>query len=372
MKLLFMIPNLSHGGAEKVLVNLVNHMDKEKYDITVMTLFDVGVNKQYLNHEIKYKYVFRHMPRGNIHMLKLFTSKRLYKYCIKDKYDVVISYLEGPTARIVSGCTDDSTKLVSWIHIEQKNRRIACKAFRSFNEALKCYCCYDKTVCVSEEVMKDFRMLFSDVKNTSVLYNTIESDYIHERSKECIEEKSFTDYTGIRLCMVGKITKHKGVMRMAHIHKRMIEKGYDHRVYVLGIGDDRERIEKYLKENNLSDSFIFLGYNTNPYKYVTKSDVLVCASSSEGFSTAVTEALIVGTPVVTTRCAGMSELLGENNEYGIITENSEEALEKGIEKILADSEMLREYKNKALERGKLFETEKTVRAVEEMLDNLVK
>ena len=45
-KVLFLIPNLAHGGAEKVLVNLANNMDKTKFDVTVQTLFDVGVNRQ--------------------------------------------------------------------------------------------------------------------------------------------------------------------------------------------------------------------------------------------------------------------------------------------------------------------------------------
>ena len=62
-KVLFMIHDLMHGGAEKVLVNLVNNMDKEKYDITVLTLFDVGVNKQFLAEHIRYKTVFRKMFR---------------------------------------------------------------------------------------------------------------------------------------------------------------------------------------------------------------------------------------------------------------------------------------------------------------------
>ena len=47
-KILFFIPNLMHGGAEKVLVNLVNNLHIEKYDITLQTLFDIGVNKKYL------------------------------------------------------------------------------------------------------------------------------------------------------------------------------------------------------------------------------------------------------------------------------------------------------------------------------------
>ena len=54
-KVLFLIHDLGQGGAEKVLVNLVNNMDIEKFDITVMTLFDVGVNRQFLNKYIKYK-----------------------------------------------------------------------------------------------------------------------------------------------------------------------------------------------------------------------------------------------------------------------------------------------------------------------------
>lgn len=58
----------------------------------------------------------------------------------------------------------------------------------------------------------------------------------------------------------------------------------------------------------------------------------VCSSRREGFSTAVTEALIVGTPVVSTNCSGAYELLGKNNEYGIVTENNEDALYEGIKK----------------------------------------
>lgn len=55
-KILFFIPNLMHGGAEKVLVNLVNNLHIEKYDITLQTLFDIGVNKKYLKKNIRYKY----------------------------------------------------------------------------------------------------------------------------------------------------------------------------------------------------------------------------------------------------------------------------------------------------------------------------
>ena len=54
-KILFAIPTLGGGGAERVLVNLVNSLDNSKYEITVFALFDGGVNKQYLNSNIRYK-----------------------------------------------------------------------------------------------------------------------------------------------------------------------------------------------------------------------------------------------------------------------------------------------------------------------------
>ena len=53
-KILFLIPNLAHGGAERVLVNLANNLDSQKYDVTVQTLFNVGVNRQYLQPHVHY------------------------------------------------------------------------------------------------------------------------------------------------------------------------------------------------------------------------------------------------------------------------------------------------------------------------------
>lgn len=135
-KVLFFIPNLIHGGAEKVLVNLVNNLDKKKYDITLQTIFDVGVNKQYLDKNIKYTFVFKKLFRGSTTIFKLFSPKFLYKYLIKDKYDIVISYLEGPTARIISGCYYKSKK-INWIHTEMKDFDKFSVGFR-VNVKLKC------------------------------------------------------------------------------------------------------------------------------------------------------------------------------------------------------------------------------------------
>lgn len=368
-KILFMIHDLGQGGAEKVLVNLVNNMNQEKFDITVMSLFGGGVNEQFLKKEIKYQTVFSKSFPGNSHLMKLYSPEQLHRVFIKENYDIEVSYLEGPSARIISGCPHKDTKLISWIHVEQHTKECAAGAFRSYKESVSCYQRFDKTVCVSEDVKKDFLKLYPDIENAVVLYNTNETDKILKMKDEDVEEGVFLD-NEIRLCGVGKILPNKGFDKLARIHKRLRDEGYPVNTYVLGKGPEKEKIQKYLSENQLEDSFTFLGYQINPYKYMAKCDLFVCTSVAEGFSTAATEALIVGVPVVTTPVAGMRELIGENNLCGIVSEQSENSVYENIRKLLDCPILLEEYKKNAFMRGKDFSTGATVAAVEKMLQEL--
>lgn len=79
IKILFMIPNLGHGGAERVLVNLVNNMDRSKFNVTVMTLYDEGVHRDTLASHISYQTCFKRSFSGVAHILKLFSPRFLYR-----------------------------------------------------------------------------------------------------------------------------------------------------------------------------------------------------------------------------------------------------------------------------------------------------
>lgn len=370
IKVLFLIHDLGAGGAEKVLVNLVNHMDSTKFDITVMALFGGGVNEQFLKPGIRYIKAFEHTIRGNRILMKLLTPEQLHRWLIKEHYDIEVSYLEGPSARIISGCTSKDTKKVSWIHVEQKTLKAASRAFRSEAEAKECYSRFERTVCVSGTVMKDFTSLFEVHSPCEVLYNTVESETILEKSRETVEE--LHQNSKIKLITAGTLKPSKGYERLLRIIKKLQQDGAQAELYILGRGPLKDELEEYVAENGLSDNVVFLGYRTNPYKYVANCDLYVCASFAEGFSTAATEALIVGTPVCTVEVSGMKEMLGENNEYGIVTGNDEEALYQGIKQLLDDRELLQHYKKQAELRGASFCTEKTVNAVELMLSDLAK
>ena len=164
----------------------------------------------------------------------------------------------------------------------------------------------------------------------------------------------------------------KFVVNIANLYKgqgldvnELINEGLDFDLWILGEGEDRQKLEKYISENNLCENVKMLGFQNNPYPFIKSADLLVCSSNYEGFSTFVTEGLILGKPVVTTDCSGMYELLGEN-EYGLITENDDKAFENGLRKMLSDPVMLSDYTEKAKLRGKQFSKEKLTAETEKL------
>ena len=363
--MLFLIHDLGRGGAEKVLVNLVNNMDPEQFDISVIALFGGGVNEQYLEKYIRYRAVFPRMIPGNTHLMKLLSPQALHMLFVREHYDIEVSYLEGPSARVISGCPDRETKLVCWIHVEQKNREKVARSFRSYEEALQCYDCFDRLVGVSETVREDFLRLIPTHVPMDVLYNTNESEMIKKLSSEAVEDDLFPTDT-IKLVGVGRLVKTKGFDRLLRIFRALLAEGYPAHLYLLGVGPEEETLRGFVRENELQNSVSFLGYQTNPYRYVSRCDLFVCASHAEGFSTAATEALILGVPVCTTEVSGMREMLGDS-EYGLITENSDEALYEGLKRLLSEPSLLKHYRSKAGERGERFSTGNTVKAVEDFL-----
>lgn len=366
IKVLFLIPNLAHGGAERVLVNLVNHMDYSEFDITVQTMFDVGIYRGELNKAVKYIGGFPWYFRGNTLVYKMFSPKMLFKLYIKEEYDVIVSYLEGPSARVVYGASGYSGKRICWVHVEFGEQAYFSKVFRNINEAQECYQSFDRIICVSNTVKQDFQKMVKVDSPVDVLFNTVETDVIQFRADENVDDIVFSE-NEINIISVAKLMKVKGYDRLARICKRLIENGFPVHVYLIGKGEEQGNLESLVKKLGLGQRFTFVGFRDNPYKYVKKADLYVCSSHMEGFSTAVSEALIIGTPVVSTKCSGAEELLGYNNEYGIVTENDEDALYQGIKKIISEQGLLLHYKKQAAIRGAKFSTEETVKAVERML-----
>ncbi len=368
-KILFFIPTLADGGAERVLVNLVNRMDRSKYKITVQTLFDVGRYKKELAEDIEYKYNFKKQFKGNTRIFRLFSKEFLFKHLVKGDYDIIVSYLESPTTRIVAGCENPDIKLVSWVHNEMRDYNDFLVSFRNADERAECYAKFDENVFVSQTSMTSFQK-YLDLKNCRVIYNTIDSDRIRKMADEKVEDIPF-NADCINLISVGRLINQKGYMRLLRIFNRLVcDDQFDNlRLVILGDGHLRDDLEKFISDNNLSSKVLLPGFKENPYKYVKSADLFVCSSLHEGYSTAVTESLIVGTPVITTLCSGMEELLCDG-KCGIITDNDEEALYVALKELIKNKLDIEKWAEKALIRGKDFSADKTVLDAQNLFDNI--
>ena len=366
IKILFLIHDLGYGGAEKVLVNLANNLNKTKYDVTVKTLFDVGENRKFLNKDVHYIGGLKNVFRGNATLMKFIPAKLLSRFVVKGNYDIVVAFLEGPVSRIVSAY---SGKKVAWIHTDFENIKQAASHYWSYNEMCKCYNSYNRVICVSKTVKNKLELLVDLTVPCEVLYNVNDTDAIIELAKSQQNVIVKMDSV-INIVSVGRLIPLKRFDVLINIHKKLLSQNIRNNLFIFGEGSEHQKLQKMIDDNNLNDSCKLLGFNENPYKYISNADLFICSSNREGFSTAVTEALVVGTPVVSTDVSGAKELLGENNEYGIVTEVNEDALYDGVYTMLTEKGLLEHYKGQAEIRGKTFNKEKTTKAVEEMLENL--
>lgn len=348
--LLFLIPSLAHRGAERALVNLVNSLDAERYHITVQMLFDVGELRGELAQHVEYRGGLPFLFRGNVLLMKLFTPSQLYRMVVRRRYDVVVSYLEGACTRIISGCPYPDSKKIAWVHIEQPDVASFAYCYRSREEAVRCYGRFDQIVAVSQTVQACIDSFTS--RSSIVIHNLIDHQRILSMSKVAMPDLPF--FSELNIVSVGALTPQKGYDRLIEVHRRLMQAGIRHHVYVIGRGGEEAVLRHQIESAGVSETFHLLGFRANPYPYLIAADLFVCSSRQEGYSTAVTEALILGKPVVSTRCSGADDLLGAKQEYGIVTANSSDGLFEGILRILTTPGLLLHYAKKAQCRTSLF------------------
>ena len=367
IKILFLIHDLGGGGAEKVLVNLVNNMDQKKFDVTVLSLFAGGVNEQYLKPFIRYKYIFSKMIPGNSKLMKLLAPEKLHQLFIRDQYDIEVAYLEGPSTRIISGSSNADAKKIAWVHSTISSEKAFSASYRNFREAKSCYEQFNRIAFVSEDCKVAFEEVCHIKDRNIVVSNVLDTDEIIRKAAQKADITAHRDT--VKMISVGKLLESKGCDRLLRIADRLKKDRINFCLYFLGSGTYEKKMLNYIQAHKLHENVKILGYVENPYKYLSSCDLFVCASYSEGFSTATLEAIITGTPICTVDVSGMKEMLGEG-EYGLITENNEEALYQGIKQLILDPQLLEYYKHQAAVRSKDFYKEKTVERIEEIFKEI--
>ena len=124
--------------------------------------------------------------------------------------------------------------------------------------------------------------------------------------------------------------------------KLLAEQGVEARWYVLGEGDQRDKLERLIAASQLEERFYLLGAVDNPYPYLQQADLYVHASGFEGKSIAIQEAQILGKAILVSDCNGNREQVVSGAD-GEICPLSAEAVSAAIRRMLSDEELCRRY-----------------------------
>ncbi len=373
--ILFFIESLSGGGAEKVLVTLLRHLDYSKYEVTLMTLVDTGVLRGDVDmSKLHYKPVIREAKSFWQQICNIIKYKLIYQYLPcglvnrwiipQSGIDAYIAFTEGFSTKLLSYTPK---KKFAWVHADLKSDPWTIKShiYRDFLEEQKVYNRYDKVACVSktvEKVMKDYYGL----KSTVTIYNPIDKNVILQKAKQPIDIKLPSSF---KIVSVGRLVYQKGYNRLISVIGKLKQEGKDVQLYIIGEGSERKHLESLIHNEGLQEVVHLVGFLNNPYALMSKMDLFVCSSIAEGFSLVIAEAMILGLPVLSTDCAGPNELL-DHGKFGILVDNDETKLYEGLRELIDNSALLDQLKQKSLERSQSFGLANTISTFDDLVESI--
>lgn len=373
------VENLYGGGVQKVLQTLLSHLDRERFTLTLWSVRKETLQRGVYPQDIDYAYLFETVHEGDSPLKRIarktknkirllvyyhFSPAVFYRLFVRKRYDIAIAFMEGYPTRLVSGAPA-GTRRLAWVHTDLENNPWTACAFRSPEEEKACYRRFDKVVCLSrriEEVMvSSFRMKGKTVR----LWNPIDRGQILDASRKGLPE-AFRKTGRLRLVSLGSLWPVKGYGRLLRCFRRLKDEGLDGELFLAGEGEERGKLSAYIRENGLEGDVFLTGFLENPFPLLASADIYVCSSLAEGLNTAVTEALVLGRPILSTACSGTEELLGDSR-YGLVVSNDEEGLTDGLRRLLTDKELRRHYAEAALAGGSRFSIEGPLEAFYRLL-----
>lgn len=385
--------SLRMGGLERVLIEVLQNIDKKKYNLTLVVDDDCGEDNIFekdIPKEIPYYFL---KPQKLIEKTNYYKSRRkniLYKLMyniymnietyIKSKnlknlikklgkIDVFIDYDAGATKYIEN---IEADKKVVWIHNSIPNLKKSESKIKRFGKRLEKY---NKIIAICDEMKEELTDIYPNLKERIIrIYNpfnfsrvlNLKDDLseLNEKDRNLLKE----DYC-IAISRLDTVQKdYKTLLKAFKILK---SKGINKKLYIVGDGPSKEEIENTIREYDLIEEVKLLGRFKNPYIWLNNADFFIHSSKYEGFGLVLIEAAILDKLVISSNCpVGPIEIL-ENGKSGILFNvgESEELAEK-IEKVLNDKNLRNRYILSMKKRREDFKKENVLKEYEKLIDEI--
>ena len=336
-KIGFCIDSLEMGGAERLLVDIVNTLyETKEYEIHILT--KLKSNSYFFNlikDKIKYDFLLEKKSEGFFSKTRDSILKKINFKKFSDKVDIIIDFLDGDFCSYIKNIKDK--KKIVWLHSSYKNLLIRKK---NIDEKLKHY---DKILVIADDMEKELLEMRKDLKNIYKIDNFVDYQEIDKKINEDLKiDFNFNQKYFLTVCRLNE--EQKDVKTL--IEAFSLYKG-DEKLVIAGDGPDRKMLEDLCIEKNLKDKVIFLGMINNPFIFIKNSQAFILSSKVEGFGLVLIEALYCGAKVISSNCpTGPSQIL-LNGEAGELFEVS------NVAELLNKLEIIH---NKEYNKAKIEET----------------
>ena len=327
-KALFLVNSLSNGGAERVCINMANELIKKQFDVDFIILGKNDKNKYTydINEKIKIYDLKINTTNRLKKLLKIVSASRKINKIVKEnekdcKYELITSHL--PMANVLTRFSKIKNRAIYVFHTKVSSyNKIGNE--KLFKMVIKFIYGNKKVVAVSEEVRREAIDNYNIKENNiKTIYNPINIEEINLKKEEeiSIDNKYFVQ--------IGRFNEAKRQDRMIDVfYKGEFYKKY--KLVFCGTGELEEQAKNKIKALGLEESVIFMGWQSNVYKWMKNAELLISTSDYEAFPMNLIEALICGTKIVSSNCKfGPNEiLLGEYAKYLVKPDNIDDYIDK--------------------------------------------
>ena len=343
MHLAILIPSFEKGGIERSIIRISKEMNRLgcKIDLLVVQinpemkdLID-GPRIIYLS-KPKFLIFFKFLlPRFIYFNLVSFWG--LIRYLKKEQPDSLMTARYALLAISVTFFIKIKTKIVirEPLHITSvlnKHSRFK-KRLLSYSKSVV-YKHSDKVIAISEGVSKDLIDNFNlSPQKVSRIYNPSADPVIKDLSNENIDHPWFKRDMPI-IIGIGRLTEQKDFYTLVDSFS-LVTKEKECKLIIIGEGPEKNKIETLISERSLEKDVDLIGFQKNPWKYLSKSNLFVLSSLWEGFGNVIVESMYLGVPVISTDCpSGPREILNNGDLGSLVLPGDTESLAKKIIKFL--------------------------------------
>lgn len=373
IKILFLIPDLNTGGAERVLVNILRNIDRKRFRPILVLFKKQGPLLASLPLDVRV-YSLKELEGKHWYGWQWLNLLLQLRRLLKDLAPhAVFSFMWYPNAVALMACM--SIRLNFKLIISERTSTSTYEG--TFLNLLRTgilrllYPKADLIIAPSKKLAADL-VAISRISRDKVvtIHNPVDVQSIHEKAREELSHEWFLKNKNI-ITAIGRLGSEKGFEHLIKAAALLKRSSIDCKLVIVGEGNERKNLEHLISELRLQDTVQLVGFQQNPYKFLSRSTVFVLSSLYEGFPNVLLEALSLGIPSVATRCpTGPDEIVTDGVNGILVPTADSQALADGIKRIMLDAALRKKFSEAGKTRAEDFHVQNIVKQFEKTIEDV--